>query len=162
MRLPLLDHEQLIRQGVSEPVARFITAQRHPIRHFDIFVQPINSRWDFYVPPEAEAVIGLWDLNADAYCRWQRGGAQEFVHLYHDEPDHTLVAWTEQGLLAELVRQYHEMLDWHDEAACLLAVQGCANYAGFRHTDRLIEYLATDSDITDFHEEFRSLFGRLE
>ena len=55
-------------------------------------------------------MIGLWQENADAYARWTRAGQQEFVRLYHDEPQHTLVAWTEQGLLAELARGYFEFL----------------------------------------------------
>jgi hypothetical protein len=162
MHLALLDHGQLIRRGVSEPVARFITAGHHPIRNFDIFVRPIDPHWDYYLPPGVEEVLGLWDQNADAYARWRRGGVQEFIILHHDDPDPTLVAWTEQGLLADLVRQYHEMLDWHDEAECLQHVQAFAEYVGFRHTDRLVGYLATESETSDFIGEFRSVFGRLE
>jgi hypothetical protein len=162
MRLALLGYEELIRRGFSEPVARFITAERHPVRHFDILVRPVDPGWDYYIPPGAEEVLGLWDQNADAYCRWRRRGVREFVVLHHDEPEHTLVAWTEQGLLAELVRQFHEMLDWADEAACLGQVRACADYVGFRHTDRLLDYLATDSETTDFLGEFRALFGSLK
>jgi hypothetical protein len=130
MRLAMLDHEQLIRRGVTEPVAQFITAERHPVNHFDIFVRPINPQWDYYLPPGVEDVIGLWDQNADAYTRWRRAGVQEFIVLHHDAPYYTFVAWTEQGLLAELVRQYHEMLDWHDEGDCLGKVQTFANLSG--------------------------------
>jgi hypothetical protein len=162
MRLAFLEYGQLIRRGVSEPVARFITAERHPISVFDIFVRPIDSCWDYYVPPEVEDVLGLWDQNADAYARWSRGGVQEFVILHHDAPYPTLVAWTEQGLLADLVRHYHEMLDWHDEAGCLRQVQVFADYVGFRYTDTLIKYLATESETSDFLDEFRSRFGSLQ
>jgi hypothetical protein len=162
MRLASLDYGQLIQRGVSAPVARFITAERHPIRNVGIFVRPIDPHWDYYIPPGAEDVLGLWDENADAYCRWMRAGLQEFVVLHHDDPEHTLVAWTEQGLLAELVRQYHEHLDWQNEASCLEQVRAFADYVGFRHTDRLVAYLASDSDTTDFLGEFRALFGSLQ
>jgi hypothetical protein len=108
VRLIPLDYESLIQWGISAPGARFITAKKHPIPEFDIFVRPVYEGWDYYVPPNASNVIGLWDSNADAYARWLRGGYQEFVRLYHDDPEHTVVAWTEQGLLAELTRQYFE------------------------------------------------------
>src|SRR5690242_19774285 len=162
MRLARLNEKQLIRRGVAAPVARLVTAATHPVEHVTIFVQPVNPRWDFYIPSDADDVLGLWDDNADAYARWRRGGVTEYVLLYHDEPDHRLVARTEQGLLAELVRRYHDMLDWHDERASDRKVRAFADYVGFRHTDRLLDYLASDSGAGDFYEEFRSLFGNLE
>jgi hypothetical protein len=162
VRLVPLDYESLLRRRVSAPVARFITAKEHPIREFDIFVRPVYEGWDYYVPPDADEVIGLWDQNADAYARWERGGQQEFVMLYHDDPQHTVVAWTEQGLLAELARQYFEFLNWHDEAADRLRYDRFAEYIAFRHSAELFAYLAVESHATtDFHGEFRSLFGRL-
>lgn len=162
LHLPLLDFGQLIHHGVAESVARFVTAERHPIKNFAIFVRPINPSWDYYIPPGTKDVLGLWDENADAVCRWVRYGVQEFIVLHHDDPEHTLVAWTEQGLLAELVRNYHEHLDWHDEAHDLEQVRAFANYVGFHHTERLVNYMQTDSETTDFLTEFRNLFGSLQ
>jgi hypothetical protein len=162
VRLVPLAYESLLMAGVSAPVARFITAKEHPIREFDIFVRPVYEGWDYQVPPGAGGVIGLWEQNADAYARWERGGQQEFVELYHDDPAHAVVAWTEQGLLAELTRQYFESLDWHDEAGDRLRYDRFTEYIGFRHSAELISYLAVESHpTTEFHEEFRSLFGRL-
>lgn len=162
MRLVPLDYESLLQHGVSAPVARFITVMEHSIREFDIFVRSVYEGWDYYVPPDASGVIGLWDQNADAYARWERGGLREFVKLYHDDPEHTVVAWTEQGLLAELARQYFEFLDWHDEPEDRLRYDRFTEYIGFRHSAELFTYLAVEShETTDFQEEFRSLFGRL-
>lgn len=161
MRLPPLGYDALIARGVSPPVARFVTAERHPIREFDIFVRPVYEGWDYNVPTDATDVIGLWDENADVFARWARDGRQEFVQLRHDDPDHTVVAWTEQGLLAELARQYFEFLDWHDVVADRRRYLAFADYTGFRHAAALESYLARDSHATDFHAEFRSLFGRV-
>lgn len=161
MRLVPLDYGTLVRQGVSGPVARFITTKQHPIRNFDIFARPVSEIWDYNVPPDARDVIGLWDQNADAYVRWIRNGVIEFVVLHHDDPDYTLVAWTEQGLLAELTRQDFEFLDWHDETECRRWFAAFSEYIGFRHATALERYMATDSDTVDFHGEFRSLFGHL-
>jgi hypothetical protein len=156
-----LDYEELVRRGVSRPVARFTTAKQHPIENFDIFVRPVSETWDYNVPPDAREVVGLWDQNADAYARWVRNGATEFVLLHHDDPDYTLVAGTEQGLLAELARQYFEFLDWHDEAEAGRRFTAFTEYIGFRHGAALEQYLVADSDTADFHAEFRSLFGHL-
>jgi hypothetical protein len=162
VRLVTLDYESLLQHGVSTPVARFVTATEHPIRDFDIFVRPVYEGWDYYVPPNAGRVIGLWDENADAYARWERSGQQEFVKLYHDDPEYTVVAWTEQGLLADLARKYFEFLNWHDEATDSVRYDRFAGYIGFRHSAELFKYLAAESHpTTDFLGEFRSLFGRL-
>mgnify|MGYP000095740096 CR=1 FL=1 len=161
MRLLPLDYEGFVRRGVSPPVARFITAKGHPIPHLNIFVKPISEVWEYSVPADATDVIGLWDENADVYVRWTRGGQQEFVQLYHDDPEFTVVAWTEQGLLAELARRYYEFLDWNDEVVCRKQFEAFTEYIGFRHSAALESYMAVDSDTTDFFAEFRSLFGRL-
>ena len=72
-----------------------------------------------------------------------------------------VVAWTEQGLLAELARQYFELLSWHDAAAYRLRYNGFVDYIGFRHSAELFTYLAVESHATtDFQGELRSLFGR--
>ena len=161
MRLPSLGYDALIARGVSSPVARFITAERHPIREFDIFVRPVYEGWDYNVPEDAADVVGLWDENADAFARWTRGGQQEFVHLYHDDPEYTLIAWTEQGLLAELARRYFEFLDWHAEATDRRRYLAFCEYIGFRHAAALESFLAVESHPGDFHAEFLSRFGRL-
>ena len=161
MRLPALGYDALIARGVSAPVARFVTAERHPIPHFDVFVRPVWAGWDYYVPADAADVVGLWDENADAYARWVRGGSQEFVHLHHDDPEHTVVAWTEQGLLAELARQYAESLDWHDEDQDRRRYEAFCEYIGFRHAAAVDSFLAAGSHAGDFHADFRLRFGRL-
>jgi hypothetical protein len=121
----------------------------------------VYEGWDYNVPADATDVIGLWDENADAYARWTRVGQQEFVHLYHDAPEHTVVAWSEQGFLADLARRYFEFLDWHDEAAARQRYVAFTEYIGFRHAAELETYMAEDSHTTDFFAEFSSLFGRL-
>ncbi len=161
MRLISLGHDQLVQRGVSASVARFLTARQHPIPEFDIFVRPVDEWWDYNIPANAADVVGLWDTNADAYARWTRAGQQEFVLLYHDGPEHTVVAWSEQGMLAELARQYFEFLDGHDEAADRRRYETFTAYIGFRHARLLESYLAVDAHVADFHEEFRSRFGRL-
>ncbi len=161
MRLVPLEYDALVRHSVSPPIARFVTAKHHPIREFQIFVQPVEEIWDYNVPVDASDVIGLWGDNADVCARWTRAGQHEFVNLYHDDPEHTVVAWSEQGLLADLARRYFEFLGWHDEAASRTRYEAFCEYIGFRHAAALESYMAVDSHTTDFFAEFRSLFGRL-
>jgi hypothetical protein len=164
MRLECLTYKELIREGVSEPVARFVTAEVHPIKNFDIFAGPINPGWDYAIPSAVDNVVGLWDRNANAYCRWVRHGRREFVLLYHDDPNHEVVAYSEQGLLAELVRGYHEGQNWsiEDETACEELVRSFADYVGFRYVDQLLMYMETPPRTSDFHAAFLAVFGRLE
>jgi hypothetical protein len=162
MRLESLTFEELIREGVSEPVARFVTTEVHLIKNFDIFAAPINPGWDYAIPSGVDNVVGLWDRNADAYCRWIRHGRREFVLLYHDDPNYEVVAYSEQGLLAQLVRSYHESLNWSDESACEELVRGFADYVGFRYVNELLMYLETPQGTTDFHAAFLAVFGSLE
>ena len=161
MRLAPLEYDALVRHGVSRPVARFVTAEHHPIREFKIFVRPVDEVWDYNVPADATDVIGLWNENSDAYARWTRAGQQEFVNLYHDDPEHTVVAWSEQGLLAELARRYFEFLGWHDETECRTRYEAFCESIGFRHAAALDSYMVLDSHMPDFFAEFQSLFGRL-
>jgi hypothetical protein len=162
MRLPRLDYGAFVGRGVSPPVARFLSAAKHPIPSLDILVRPLSA-WDYFIPPGVQDVVGLWDDNADAFVRWKRGGEIEYVLLAHDDPEPVLVAHTEQGLLADLTRRYHEMLDWSDEEAAEELVRQCAEYIGFRHVEPLLDYLAESGDETgDFAEEFRGEFGSLE
>jgi hypothetical protein len=161
VQLTQLDYDALLNHGVSPELARLVTSAEHPIRDASIFVRPIHEQWDYNVPADASDVVGLWDENADATVRWTRGGQTEYVHLYHDEPEHSVVAWSEQGVLAELARRYFEFLDWHDEEADRRKYEAFAQYIGFRHAAALEAYLVVDSPTTDFLGDFRSRFGRL-
>ena len=161
MQLRPLSYAQLVARGVSPSIARFAAATTHPIEFFDIFVRPIDPYWDYFVPPDASDVIALWESNSDACTRWMRQGEPEFVRLHHDDAKHTLVAWTEQGLLADLVRRYHEILDGQDEAADRELVRRFSDYVGFEHTTMLVDYMLADDESTGDREEFRQVFGRL-
>lgn len=163
MVLTPLSYDELIEKGISAPVARFITAKTHPIEDFNIFVRPLGGPdrmggWDYHVPPGVEDVVGLWEDNADAYCRWRRRGRVEFVLLFHDDPEHELLAWTEQGLLAHLVRQYLEVYDG-PEGGELAFVR----YLGFRHMDKLEAFFDKwrEGSGGDWEEAFRDELGRL-
>jgi len=73
------------------------------------------------------------------------------------------IAWTEQGLLAELTRQYFEFLDWRNEAVDRQRYDRFTTYIGFRHSAAVFKYLDVESHpTTDFGGEFLSLFGRLK
>lgn len=159
MRLPRLDYAAFVARGISPSMARFLTATKHPVPSLDILVRPISSNWDYRVPPGVEDVVGLWDENSDAYVRWKRSGQTEYVLLPHDDPEPELVARTEQGLLAELTRRCHEMLDWSNEDADASLVRQCAAYIGFRHVEPLLDYMA-EGDDDDLN--FRAEFGDLE
>lgn len=161
MRVPPQSYEELVARGVSPVIARFVTVGQHPIPNFDLFVRPIQEGWEYAIPADAVNVVGLWDENADAFARWTRGGELEFVQLYHDDSDHALIAWTEQGLLADLARRYYEFLNWHDEAGDRARYLAFCDYIGFQHAAALDAFLATGSQTEDFHVAFRSRFGRL-
>lgn len=163
MILTPLGYDELIEKGISASLAHFITATGHPIEDFDIFVRPLRApdefcSWDYHVPPGVEDAVGLWEYNADVYCRWRRRGRIEFVLLFHDDPEHELLAWTEQGLLAHLVRQYLEVYDG-PKGGELAFVE----YVGFRHMDKLEAFFDrwTEGCGNDKWEEFRNELGRL-
>jgi hypothetical protein len=84
------------------------------------------------------------------------------VKVYHDDPEHMLIAWTEQGLLADLVMGFIESLD--GSGADLRA---CARYVGFRHLDNLLVWMHEpfwtheSCAPNEFNEDFLEKFGHL-
>jgi hypothetical protein len=161
VRLPVLSKEQLISFGISERLSHLVTSHDHPIPKLDLFVEPIDPDWDHGVPSDAGDVVGLWQSNADPRVRWCRRGVVEFARLHHDDDQPLLIAWTEQGLLADLVRQYYENIDWPSDPLIPEAVKGLAGYVGFRHLAALIEFLERNRGNLRFHDDFREQFGRL-
>lgn len=164
MRLKQLTYEEFTAEGLSPTTARFLTASSHPIPNFDIFVRPVNPRWDYWSPDEVANVVGLWDENADPYCRWTRRGTIEFVHIYHDEPGFRVVAESEQGILAYLFEEYYEFVDWHNESEACQEVRKFGDYIGFKGTGelvRLLDYYARNSDREQYERSRAELIRSL-
>ena len=58
--------------------------------------------------------------------RWLRNGKEEYVLLFHDDPEWSLVATSEQGIMAVLWRSWAEFQE-NDSDICIFA-----NVLGFK------------------------------
>ena len=161
MKIPWLTYEALLAVGISSSIARFVTAEQHPIPNFDIFAGKIFPGSDYHIPIDVVDVIGLWDVNCDAYVRWTRGGQHEFVFLPHDSPEFSVVAWSEQGLLVRLAESYRDFLNWHDAEEDRRRLLKFIDYIGFRYGKELDSFRFQEGTPLDYEAQFKAAFGRL-
>ena len=126
-------------------------------------MRPVNSRWDYYIPADASNVIGLWDVNADPVCRWQRNGVVEFVWLFHDSDDVEVVATSEQALLGKLFLDYHEMESdpSTDPDEMDRKMRRFGSYIGFEGTEPLLRLLNEYPGDEKFDQEYAALLASL-
>jgi hypothetical protein len=139
MHLKSFSNAEYLAAKVSPAIARFASASAHPIPNFDIFAAPVD--WDYFIPEEAVDVVPLWSSNADGYLRWIRHGRTEFVFVSHECQDWWIVAYSEQGVLADLYHRYSESFQWVDEKIDQAKCDAFAVYIGFtlqEEADRLL------------------------
>jgi hypothetical protein len=140
MRLKSFSEAEYLAAKVSPSIARFVTSSSHPIPNFDIFAAPVD--WDYFIPEDATDVIPLWSSNENGYIRWMRHERAEFVFVSHESPDWWILAYSEQGILAELYRRYSESHQWEDESDDQKKCDAFAAYIGFtfqKEADRLLK-----------------------
>jgi hypothetical protein len=145
--------EELLELGLSPKFVDFVFLDPKP-SHFRYWCEPRHSGWACFVPKDVSGVYPLWTCNADVIALWMRRGRLEFVKLYHDDPEPVHVAWTEQGMLAELFRQLLEAENWHNPEEVLTRLRQAAKTAGFRHLDELNEWHNQNAGASDFHERW--------
>ena len=104
---------ELVARGVDRPFARVLTAPGEYHRNLETIIAPTD--WEYRVPTDAKDIVPLWAFNSDTHVRWTRSGAHEYVHLNHDDPEWWLIAVSEQGVKAELWRQWCEFQDDESE-----------------------------------------------
>jgi hypothetical protein len=91
----------------------------------------------------------LWDVNADSYVRWKRNGKIEYVWLFHDDPEWSLVAVSEQGIIAELWTSWVESFEDEEE------FKNFAHAIGFKHYKEAMD--VWDKGYDEFTEWKKSL-----
>ncbi|MGF1733661.1 hypothetical protein [Photobacterium kasasachensis] len=137
MHIKTSSYETLVEKGVSTKLARAIFYPEE--LHEDLW--SVIGLCDSYcnVPDDVSEVTPLFDRNSDPIVRWIRNGEIEYVWLFHDDPNWSLVARHEQGVLAYLYRLLTEFLP--DEE--------CASFAmkiGFEHYELANNVLDYDCD----------------
>lgn len=143
--------QELLDLGLSPQFAEFVFLDPKP----DAFRYRCEARdggWACYVPEDVSAVYPLWTCNGDVTALWIRGGRQEFLKLYHDDPEFKLLGRTEQNVLLELFLSLYEAQDWHDAAQCLGRLQQLAEVAGFRYLRELHEWHSRHGSAPDFQD----------
>ena len=138
MHLRSFTYDELVSNGVNQSFARVLTDPEayHPDLKFHIG----ETNWDYFVPEGVSEVVPLWDDNADSYVRWIRDGRREYVHLYHDDPNWTLIAKSEQGIMAKLWQGWVEFQDTDEDC------QRFADAIGFRHCQAGLRILQQETD----------------
>jgi hypothetical protein len=136
MRLHSLTFDELTAHDVSRRFAGILSdpGSYHP--KLNIIVG--KTDWDYFIPENVTEVVPLWDENADSFVRWNRGGITEYVWLFHDDPNWTLIAKSEQGIMAKLWQNWIEFQDSEEEC------HRFANAIGFRYCDQGLTLLDTD------------------
>lgn len=138
MHLKSLGYEELIERGVSEGFARILS---DPVDYApDLRFHVSKTDCDYYIPEDAIDVVPLWDQNADTYARWTRNGVIEYVLLFHDDPEWSLIATSEQGIMAELWNSWAEHQEDDEENFRF------ANAIGFKHCEKALKIWGDDYD----------------
>lgn len=138
MRLRSLTFDGLVAYGVDRRFARILSDPE--IYHADLSIIVGETNWDYSIPDGVTDVVPLWDVNADSLVRWNRNGRTEYVWLFHDDPNWTLIATSEQGIMARLWQDWIEFQDSDSEA------RRFADAIGFRHCDEGLALLDSDHD----------------
>lgn len=126
MQLRALTFDELVDRGVDRRFAQILSYpdSYHP----DLRILIGKTDWNYFVPPGVTDVVPLWDSNSDSFVRWTRNGATSYVWLFHDDPDWSAVAASEQGIKGKLWQDWIEFQD-ADEDECYRF----AAAIGFRH-----------------------------
>lgn len=126
MHLKSLSYEELIDKGVSKSFARIISDPDS--YHEDLSIYVGKTDWDYFIPEEVTDVIPLWDSNADSFVRWQRNGMTEYVWLFHDDPEWSLIATSEQGVIAQLWENWVSSFEDEEEFKRFAEALGFLHY----------------------------------
>jgi hypothetical protein len=147
--------KDLTKLGLSEKLIAFVmTEPRQGI--FTYRCEEKYGGWPSHVPEDVTAVYPLWSCNGDLTVVWIRAGHREFVRLYHDDPDVTLLARSEQGLLAKLFLPLMEGLSWNDAtevAASEKKLVEASATLNFKYIGEFIELYARSGDDPDGYTE---------
>jgi hypothetical protein len=138
MYLRSFTREELISRGVDPKFARILAdpTSYHPDLKFHIG----KPHCDYVIPDGVTDVVPLWDVNADSIVRWNRNGVVEYVWLFHDDANWSLIAKSEQGAMAKLWQSWAEFQESDDE---LLRF---ADTIGFKHGGRALGLLNASYD----------------
>jgi hypothetical protein len=138
MRLHALTFDELVSRGISPSFARILADpdSYHP----DLSIHVGRTNGDYFIPDEVTDIVPLWDSNADSFVRWNRDGITEYVWLFHDNPNWTLIARSEQGIMAKLWQGWAEFQETDDEC------RRFADAIGFRYCDEGLAIWEEDGD----------------
>jgi hypothetical protein len=138
MRLRSLTFDELVQHGVDRRFARILSDPEG--YHADLNIIVGKTNWDYFIPDGVTDVVPLWDVNANSFVRWNRNGKTEYVWLFHDDPNWTPIARSEQGIMATLWKDWIEFQDSDSEP------RRFADAIGFRHCDEALALLDSDCD----------------
>ncbi len=145
--------QELLDLGLSPSFVEFVFLDPKP-KAFRNWCESRGAGWVCFVPEDVSAVYPLWTCNANVTALWIRRGKWEFVELYHDDPETTVLARSEQGLLATLFLSLLEAEDWKDPKQSLGRLRKLAKVAGFRYLDDLNEWHDGSGSAVDFQDRW--------
>jgi hypothetical protein len=126
MIIKSLSKTELIQYGVDTNFADVLSDPNKYDKYLHITIG--KTDWDYFIPDGVSNIVPLWDVNADSFVRWERKEVTEFVWLFHDNPNCSLIAYTEQGIMAKL---YQSLTEFMEEDEC----RKIGNAMGFKYVD---------------------------
>lgn len=138
--------------GLSEPVVGLATAD-HSEDMFFFRCQDTPPAEELHFP-EGRTGEPLWQCEGWVTAVRERDGRPEFVAFDADDPEvWQVIAYTEQGLLANLLSDLIEDEDWEEETEESLAgLRAAAETVGFHHLDDLLAFAENHADDEDYAE----------
>ncbi len=133
--------------GLSPGFRSFVFSESRP-EVFRYRVESLDHTWTCFIPDHIEKAYALWSCNADQTLVCLTGEERSFWHGYHDDPEPTFVARTEQGLLFDLFVGIYES-DLPPEV-----MEFASQSASFRYLENLIDWYRENSD-EDFFQTLR-------
>ena len=138
MHLESLNYDVLVSKGINRKFAEILSNPKE--FHEDLTIHVSEISWDYFIPDNVTDVVPLWGQNANCYVRWLRNGKEEYVLLFHDDPEWSLVATSEQGIMAVLWSSWAEFQE-NDSDICIFA-----NALGFKYCFEALQEWETDYD----------------
>lgn len=137
MIIKSLPKEELVQHGVDPNFADVLSEPNKYDSSLHITIG--KSDWDYAIPETVTSVVPLWGANADSFVRWERDGVTEFVWLFHDSSEYSLITYSEQVIMAKL---YQSLTEFMEEDDC----HRIGSAMGFKYIEMADNILEDDWD----------------
>lgn len=160
IKIELPTKENLKSLNLSEDFLNFILYEREKINELKYWCEEPLIDWPFYIPETIVRAVCLWSRNGDIEVCWERkDGEKEFVSVYHDDPDYSLIG-TEFNIKTDLLIHLIEADDWDDEIKTIERLESIAQKMGYSKFKELNEFHKNTTSECSFESQVAEFISK--